>query len=290
MKIAAAIILYEPNTDEVLNNINTYINYVDSIYIYDNTEGGKAFDYKQLNSSKVHYFRDEKNNGLSIRLNEASERAIADRYNWLLTMDQDSFFSETTIQEFISGLSTYENNNTIGIIGLSNTSSSCTNLYEHTKVETIEVDHVITSGSVINLDVYKKVGGFDENLFIDGVDWDYCIGIRLAGYSVIQFNNLFMEHKLGTRVKNASLKTLFLIKKEKFIHSPLRCYYLKRNMLYLENKYRKHNLLSIQEMANHTKAHLKTCLNYGGNFFETLAMINAAKRDYKYNKMGKKTK
>lgn len=286
MKIAATVILYEPKVEEVLNNINTFINYVDSIYLYDNTEVGRDFDYTRLNSSKVHYFRDGQNKGLSVRLNEASKKAISDQYKWLLTMDQDSFFLASTIQKFITGLSVYEDNNSIGVFGLSNTSSSTATINEINTGETIEVNHVITSGSVINLSVYNEVSGFDENLFIDGVDWDYCISLKLAGYSVIQFKNLFMEHQLGTRIMGASIKTLYLIKKEKYIHNPLRCYYLKRNMLYLQNKYKDYKLISIKEMTNHTNAHLKTCLYYGGDFIKTISMINKAKKDYKNNKMG----
>ncbi len=288
MKIAAAVILYNPNKEEVLRNINTYIKYVDALYIYDNTETSSSFDIEQLNFSNVYYFWDGQNKGMSIRLNEAGNKALLDKYKWLLTMDQDSFFDKEVISNYVFSLSDLENNNQIGVVGLSNTSSSIAVINKKHFHQYIEVNHVITSGSLLNLEVYKNTKGFDENLFIDGVDWDYCIAVNLAGYRVIQFTNLFMKHSLGKIVRNASIKNLFLIKKEKSVHCPLRCYYLQRNMLYIQNKYRELNLASVQEMVNHTMSHIKTCLYYNGNFFKTLSMIKEGKKDYKHYKFGKK--
>lgn len=74
---------------------------------------------------------------------------------------------------------------------------------------------LITSGTLLNLSLFQKIGGFDENLFIDAVDHEYTIKSLLTGYKIIQFPCIQLTHQIGTLVKRASIKTLFLIKKIK---------------------------------------------------------------------------
>jgi rhamnosyltransferase len=100
--------------------------------------------------------------------------------------------------------------------------------------ETEEVFTAITSGNIINLAVWKKIGYFNEKLFIDGVDWDYCIRLQQEGYKIVRFNNIMLEHHLGSTVQH---KNIF--KKDITIHqhNGLRRYYMTRNWLYLTFKY-----------------------------------------------------
>src|SRR5437016_4565785 len=69
-----------------------------------------------------------------------------------------------------------------------------------------ETEHLITSGSIINL--AARTGGFDEHLFIDMVDIEYCYKSIAAGYKIIQFKNILLEHRLGTTVYKKSVKNL----------------------------------------------------------------------------------
>lgn len=284
MKIAAALVLYNTDPHEVSNNIKTFIDFVDVLYIYDNTEKIIHFNYQAL-SPKIHYYWDGINEGIAKRLNCAAKIASDNHYKWLLTMDQDSSFSEKNIDEYISKFNTYSEDNSIAIMGLSSDDDDINSTETN---DFIIVNHLITSGSIINIDVHNVVGGFDENLFIDGIDWDYCINTKLAGFKSIKFPEIKMLHNLGEKVNRASIKSLFLIKKEKSIHNPIRCYYMKRNLLYLQKKYNKYNLSTIDELTNHTEAHLKICLLYGRHFVKTLIMINMGKKDFRAKVFGKK--
>ena len=87
---AACVILYNPKKEDI-SNISTYANKVKKIYVFDNTEGTNNANYFE-GIENVNYFWDNENKGLSIRLNQASRMAIADKFDYLLTMDQDSSF------------------------------------------------------------------------------------------------------------------------------------------------------------------------------------------------------
>ena len=84
----------------------------------------------------------------------------------------------------------------------------------------------ITSGSIIQISKFKEIGFFDEKLFIDLVDTEWCIRAQSYGYKIVQNNKLIIKHSLGER----SIKLFDLTIQ---IHTPLRLYYYFRNSIYL---------------------------------------------------------
>ncbi|MCV5831057.1 hypothetical protein OFN28_30780, partial [Escherichia coli] len=45
----------------------------------------------------------------------------------------------------------------------------------------VDVDHLIASGSLIPVDVFEKIGGMDDSLFIDYVDVEWSLRARYQG-------------------------------------------------------------------------------------------------------------
>ncbi len=285
MKIAAAVILYHPS-EEVISNIKTYYDFVDKIFVYDNTEIKTPFHDKLLEElPKVSLNHDYENKGISIRLNDAASAAIELQYDWILTMDQDSKFSSNDISTYLSCLENYKNKENVAMFGIT---------YRLDKLkkkpcESEEVDAFITSGMLLNTRVWEKIGKFDEALFIDSVDHEYCVRAAMAGYKNIQFKSIYLTHEIGNIVNRASIKSLFIIKKKKEIHSPLRCYYMYRNMLYLEDKYKESNKPFSKLIRKYVVSHIKVCLLYGRNSSKIMRYIQVARDDFKNNRMGKIT-
>ncbi|GHU66986.1 hypothetical protein FACS1894184_06050 [Clostridia bacterium] len=54
---------------------------------------------------------------------------------------------------------------------------------------------IMLSGALLNLDVFEKLGGFDERLFIDGIDVEYCLRVRKNGYRILQCCEAILFHK-----------------------------------------------------------------------------------------------
>lgn len=283
MKIAACVILYHPKEKD-LNNILSYIDLVDKLYVYDNSEEPTItipFD----KYDKIIYISDSENKGLSYRLNHACNAAIADGFDFLLTMDQDSYFTENNLKYYFQNIKDYPNKEKIGIFGL--------DYYDYNKstdpkkIIPKEVDFLITSGSVMNLNLYKEIGGFDENLFIDGVDYDYCFAVLKNNFKCIHFKNNSFTHTIGEKTKRSCIKTLYLIKKHKLIHSPIRIYYIKRNMLYLEKKYSKLFPKEINKMKSRYSSHIITNILYSEKPRIYFEYRQKGINDFNNDKMGK---
>jgi rhamnosyltransferase len=278
--IAACVILYNPD-QSVEQNILSYINFVGKVYVIDNTETKDERNGFSLgNESKLAFIQDGKNEGIAKRLNEACTLAKHQGFEYLLTMDQDSYFDESSIGHYFQCIEKFDKRKEVSVFGVNyenqNQKESC---------DFIKVNFLITSGSIINLNSYKQIGEFDENLFIDFVDTEYCFKSIKKGYTIIKFPGIFMRHEIGTVSQQRSFKNLKTSPRS--IHSVLRLYYMTRNLFYLNDKY-KHDFK--KELDYHRKDlinRIKNKLLYNKNRYQTLQYLIKAYKDYRNNKMGK---
>ncbi len=279
-KIAACVVLYNPE-QSVEQNISSYINYVDKIYVMDNTET-KDYNYRFLSvyQSEIIFIHNGKNEGVAKCLNEACNLSIKDGFDYLLTMDQDSYFDESSIARYFQCIENFDKYERVAMFGI--------NYQYQTQKENCDFKKAksfITSGSVINLSCFKTIGEFNENLFIDFVDTEYCFRSIQQGYEIIEFPNIFMHHEIGELSEQRSFKNLKSSKRS--IHSVIRLYYMSRNFLYLNKKYK--NLFS-EQLQIHRKDlinRVKNKLLYHPNRYKTFQYLLKAFRDYKRNRMGK---
>jgi rhamnosyltransferase len=280
MKIAACVILYNPD-NSVSDNISSYITNFDKTFIFDNSEKS-WFDINQLSNhnSDILFINDGENKGISKRLNQACDLAIENNCDFLLTMDQDSFFESDAITNYLNCIQLYTEKEKVAMFGV-----NYENRLERMNCKSVQKRLLITSGSIINLEVYKNVGRFDENLFIDFVDTEYCFRSILKNYSLISFQNIYMHHQIGSTYNKVSLKNLK--KNERSLHSSVRLYYMTRNFFYLKNLYNKHFKKEISIHRKDLLNRLKNKFLYGKGRIDLLKLIIKSYFDYKREKMGR---
>lgn len=96
----------------------------------------------------------------------------------------------------------------------------------------VEVDFVISSGSLIPVDTFDKIGLIDEGLFIDHVDTEWCLRARSKGFKLFGIPEAVMLHSLG----NTRKRVWFLRWRNVPYHSPFRYYYMLRNGVLLRKR------------------------------------------------------
>ena len=209
------------------------IEQVDHVIIVDNFSTDGSIEYlKNLSSEKTGIIFNDKNYGIAYALNKGIEFAQAKGYSWILTMDQDSSISHGMINKMIDVYNKHLNKEKIA-------SLSPKIIYDNkfVQIDNIREYHeeiaVITSGSLVKIDVIKEVGGFEEKLFIDSVDFDFCLKLKKFKYKVIVCNTATMLHLLG---ENKKVK-LFNRELNIHTHSLTRKYYISRNHVYIIKKY-----------------------------------------------------
>ncbi|TEB40741.1 glycosyltransferase family 2 protein, partial [Flavobacterium circumlabens] len=78
-------------------------------------------------------------------------------------------------------------------------------LYDKSIKEDNEPIIVMTSGNIVNLKIHEKIGGFEEKLFIDYVDIEYCLKLKKEGYSIANLPNVLLQHELGDSKRTSFL-------------------------------------------------------------------------------------
>lgn len=233
MKIAGTITLYYPDRN-VVNHILSYLPVLDVLYVLDNSEKPNIEIVNQIVSlPNVEYTAFEKNTGISYALNYALHKAKERGFDYLLTMDQDSSFPRDMMSRYKNCIVKYtakDKNSTIAMFCVSYTGST---QFEIKNNLPHFILNGITSGSIVPVKIAIENGGFDEKLFIDEVDSEYCYRMEKKGYKILEFPQIKLNHSLG----NPTNHHLFNYDFTTYNHNALRRYYITRNKIYVLKRY-----------------------------------------------------
>ena len=263
MKIAAGIVLYNPEYmtrfTECLDGI---LAQAEKVYLFDNSPEAVTVQLP----ARVVYMTKHKNMGIAYALNRIMESAKRDGYLWVITMDQDSIIPQGLISEYIDVINKNKN---IGIVCPQVIDSR--RIYMETKKEPKYeyIDFCITSASCTSVEAWEKAGRFDEWLFVDLVDNDFCKRLRVSGYKIIRLNNLILNQEFGKIIPKNERSQRFWIGVSRFLHnqnfakfsyrkfvSPMRVYYTCRNVIYVNKKLANYGPIAYRDNYN--------CRSYAG--------------------------
>lgn len=237
--ICAIFVTYNCDKEfyECFNRINKK---VDKVVIVDN--GSKSETLNILKDIKVkndiELILNEENLGIAVALNIGVKYAIANNYEWVITLDHDSKITGDMIDKMFDQyhkINDEERKKIVSIVpnfieetlAIQYDETSIENDYEY-------VENGITSGNLVKVSAFEEIGLFDEKLFIDCVDSDLCCRIIENGYKILQVNKAILLHNLG----EVKIFNFFGRKIRYTNHSFIRRYYITRNRLYLWDKYK----------------------------------------------------
>lgn len=236
MKVLIGVVTYNPD-------ISNYKNYIDSLHEQDadmilfvDNDSKNCYELEKILKTEKDciLIKNKKNNGIAKGLNEICDYAKANNYKWALILDQDSILDNDILLS-LKKYCDYASQYNIGIIcpRIFNEVTGDFDIVNKASIPFDEdsnfIDKCINSGSLINIDTWTEVGGFDEYLFMDGVDFDYDYRMISKGYKILQIKNCILRHKLGEKINN--------IKGHYASHNANRFYYISRNRIYCDYKY-----------------------------------------------------
>lgn len=230
-KIYAGIVSYNPDINRLKENIEAIRNQVPEVIVFDN--GSRNIDdLKKLliNFDNVYLLKSDSNMGIAAALNRLMQWGLDHDYIWMISLDQDSVCERDYVKRMKSYLYVEPNlgviapvivDRNMGIVG-----HNPHNSYLH-------VNTCITSGAFSKVIAWKMIGGYDESMFIDSVDFEYCYRMRNNGFGVIQVRDVQLLHELGSGTKRR-----FLFWKINVTgHTAFRKYYIARNNVYYPLKH-----------------------------------------------------
>ncbi|MEX6088119.1 glycosyltransferase [Raoultella planticola] len=273
-RLAGVVVLYNPGMDTI-NNIKTYIENVDKLYLIDNSSQNNKnyFTNDNFCKDKIEYIFNNKNEGVAVAINKGALLARDAGYEWLLTMDQDSSFNN--IYDMLSYIKSDPESKNVGIYSPFHD----TGTRESPSEVVSYVKSVMTSGNILNLEAFFKIGMADERFFIDCIDHDICETFIQNKYLIKRLNFCKLKHALGNEIKIVN-------NKEITNHSPFRRYYITRNTMYYVEKHFFKNPIGSMKFLKSFLGNTLSCFLYESNRKDKLKFILKGFKDYLLRKSG----
>lgn len=217
MKLLALVTLYYPPA-HITDNLLTYAEDVDGLFVWDNTPGGSNYQFPESISHKIVRLRQGENTGIGKALNAAAMFALDNGYTYLLTMDQDSAFTASTFKDYIRIINNDKDSSHFAYIPLINASGTDSN------APLKEAQGMIISGSIFPLKTIQKVGLYLDKFVMDAIDTEYFLRIRRHTGKVMLVPAANLKHELGHPLR----KQILIWHPMSLNYSPVRTYYIAR--------------------------------------------------------------
>lgn len=245
--VAALVVSFMPHIAALDTLLSSLLTEVQLVVLLDNGGASGFLASGGVNRERIRYVDMAGNKGLGAALNKGMEIARADGLRYVITFDQDSAPLPGMVGRLLEALKDKQLSGVpCAAVGprfydLREGTERCFPVYreidgrirslspEHVG-EISEVDVLITSGMLIDSDVWYHGLSYDEKLFVDYTDTDWCFRVRDAGWRLYVLSDLKMPHALSDAAP-VRLCGVHLLK-----YSPVRRYYYFRNTVYFLRK------------------------------------------------------
>lgn len=238
----ALVITYNPGLD-LPQKLDTLFHEFDEILLVDNGSSAEIRDIIQAQvkdrGARLKALLNDRNLGIATALNQGFSMAIQMGYEHLITLDQDSTPVAGMKSELIKAEQDHPNRGRLAVLAPDIVEDMLGKPSRYIRPKGFfffervtckgeilrNLGFVITSGSMFNLEHYKRIGPFRDDFFIDAVDTEYCLRARTMGYEISVACKAKLKHNLGKRQRKQFLgKT-----QSPTFHPPSRWYYISRN-------------------------------------------------------------
>ncbi|WP_339488049.1 glycosyltransferase family 2 protein [Pseudomonas sp. EL_65y_Pfl2_R95] len=243
VSVAAVVVLYYPELDVLRRLLCSIVGQVEHVFVIDNTPGGTADSYLNImGDQSITYQPLHDNYGIAHAHNAGVTLARRSEKTHVLILDQDSELAPNTVKTLIDeSLKLIQMGKKVGAIGpvfIDEKTNEAAPAIKSTffggkrssvnldSIEPVLASYIISSGSLISIDVLDHVGGMSDELFIDWVDIEWCERAAGLGYASYLTPLVSMRHSIGDEFVN------FLGRKIN-LHSDFRNYFIVRNAVYL---------------------------------------------------------
>jgi len=228
----AVVVTYHPD-EAVRENLKALLEQVNHVVVVDNESSDNSKSMiSSFSMSQLTAIFNDSNNGVAKGFNQGLRWGMENGFDYFLLLDQDSRPSAGMASKLVVELDVLLSRGVLAIVGPQHED------FEQ-KVENfsselvVSVPLLITSGCLLSKKVIEKIGLYDERLFIDHVDHDYCLRLFKNGGQVMKVTSAILLHRFGeARVKTFMGKTFFMQE-----YSPMRRYFMMRNRIVLYKRY-----------------------------------------------------
>jgi rhamnosyltransferase len=252
-RVTSITVAFNPNPERLAEQVCALLDQVDRIILVDNGSRPSVAEIlrnlsaarPQLNTSRIQVIALPDNKGVASGFNIGAREARSHGAEFVLLLDHDSVPGPGMVGLLVAAYRhclTLPGAHRVAAVGprvndlrdpreypfirlgwLYNRRVRCSDAEQGV----VACDFLISSGSLIALDMFAAVGEFDELLFIDSVDLEWCCRARARQFTLYGVCAALLDHRLGDHRRHLLSGT------EMVVHSPQRIYYMTRNRILL---------------------------------------------------------
>ncbi|MBI0330204.1 glycosyltransferase family 2 protein [Burkholderia plantarii] len=210
MRLGALIILYHAR-DEQLARIGEVARACDALVLVDNTPAADPRAREAARQAGVELIHHGNRGGIAGAYNVGLAALFARGIDAVALFDQDSTVPEPFFptmralcarfgaQPFLAGPRIFDENEQRYLPELTSNGVTVRRLSITPDAPALRCAFLISSGSVISREAFACLGRFDETLFIDHVDTEYCFRALARGVPVYVVPSLVLAHRIGSK-------------------------------------------------------------------------------------------
>ena len=234
----AVVVTYHPGPDDLANLAPLHAQ-LSQVVVVDN--GSTAEELAQLRAATAALgfvlIENGENLGIATALNIGLRWGMQQESgtvpDFVLLFDQDSRVTPGFLSAMLHAFEDSPLGDRLGILVPSYLDGRLNRPLPHNYVaEGLEA--AMTSGSMLRLQTFAQHGLFVDELFIDGVDYEFSLRLRKAGYLIDACSGATLLHSPGAPRR---LKLLGILPYHTANYSPLRRYYQERNKIWIARRY-----------------------------------------------------
>lgn len=257
-EVCAVVVTYFPQPDELAEVLNKIGAQVGGLLVIDNGTPPEVLDGVLSRSlpGRAVVVRNSANEGLGSAYNQAARWARSQGFSYLLLMDQDSRVAPNLVKCLVDAHRRLAVEVPLAAVGAAFVDAHTGRPAPFIRIgfpfnrkifgqgaEPVECDFLISSGTLVELEIFDRVGGLDESLFIDNVDLEWCFRARARGYCLFGVPSARMEHRIGDAVRSLPFGLGQVV-----VHSPARLYYMMRNRVLLYTRAETPRVWTLQDI------------------------------------------
>jgi rhamnosyltransferase len=232
--VCAVIVTYHPSA-EMLENLSNVLAQVQGLVVVDNGSNPVELNPLRVASQTLgfHLIENGENLGIAEALTQGVRWAKSKNYPWVILFDQDSSITDGFVDRLFAAWESHPQRERVGSIHPMYADPETGSELDVPRTKDGSPLFPMTSGSLMPLWIFDKIGSFASEYFIDLVDWEYCFRVRAAGFIVADSRQAKLLHSPG----NPSKTTILGRTVQNSQHNATRRYYISRNSIAFYRKY-----------------------------------------------------
>lgn len=148
--------------------------------VYLNSVSG---DYlEELKKTDAHILGNNQNMGLGEAFHEFEQFMIENDYSHFIYFDQDTIVEDGAWKKIATSYKLHFSKDRIGML-------------HYSSDEIFGRRIVINSGCLFSMDILKKLGFHDRSYFVEGLDYEFCLRLKINGYNIATILCNGIDHK-----------------------------------------------------------------------------------------------